>query len=74
MNNVEVPCEDITLCVKIANLMMKEVNCYPIFYHFDGKNYCRISAQIFNEIGDYQFAAEKFLEYLSKERNTMSNK
>ena len=38
--------------------------CFPIFYKFDGKIYCRISVQIYNELSGYEFMANKFLEYL----------
>lgn len=47
--------------------MMDEYNCYPIFYQFQGKVYCRISAQIFNELSDYVFAATTFLNLLKQE-------
>lgn len=48
LNNVEVPSNDIDLCVRIAKKMMDEYNCYPIFYKFANKVFCRISAQIYN--------------------------
>lgn len=67
MNNVEVPSKDINLCVQIAKKMMDECNCYPIFYQFQGKVYCRISAQIFNELSDYIFAATTFMTLLQQE-------
>lgn len=46
--------------------MLYEANCFPHFIAFDGKVYCRISTQIYNEISDFEFAATKFLEYLKK--------
>jgi hypothetical protein len=46
--NIEVPSNDLNLCASIATKMMEEVNCYPIIISFDGKVYCRISAQIYN--------------------------
>jgi hypothetical protein len=57
LNNIEVPSNDIQKCVSIANHMLNYYNCYPVVYEFDGKVYCRISAQIYNDITDFQFAA-----------------
>ena len=54
------------LCVEIAYEMMDEDNCFPIFFKFDNKCFTRISAQIFNELSDYEFMATKFLEKLTK--------
>jgi hypothetical protein len=48
MNNVEAPINDIDLCARISKKMLDEYNCYPIFYKFDNRVYCRISAQIYN--------------------------
>lgn len=53
MSNVEVPCDSIGTAVAIANQMLASDNCFPIFYEFDGKVWIRISAQIYNVIGDY---------------------
>lgn len=69
LNNVEVPSDDIDLCVKIAKQMLDKYNCYPIFYKFDGKIFCRISAQIYNELSDYEFAANTFLHLLQQHQN-----
>ncbi len=44
--------------------MMLNANCYPIMYKFDNKIYTRISAQIYNELSDYEFMAKKFKELL----------
>lgn len=46
--------------------MLYEVNCFPHFTSFNGKVYCRLSGQIYNDISDYEFAATKFMEYLAK--------
>jgi hypothetical protein len=46
--------------------MLYEINCFPHFIAFDGKVYCRISTQIYNDLSDFEFAASKFLEYLKK--------
>jgi hypothetical protein len=64
LNNIEVPSKDIGRCVEICNTMLKLYNCYPVVFEFGGKVYCRISAQIYNDISDFQFAAEKFLDLL----------
>lgn len=64
LNNIEVPSKDTSKCVEICNTMLKLYNCYPVVYEFAGKIYCRISAQIYNDITDYEFAANKFLDLL----------
>lgn len=64
MINVLAPSNDYALCHKLAMDMLYEVNCFPHFFAFDGKVYCRLSAQIYNELSDYEFAASKFKEYL----------
>jgi hypothetical protein len=69
MISVQVPSNDLTLCQKLAMDMLYEANCFIPFFSFDGKVYCRISAQIYNEISDYEFGAVKFLEYLKKSTN-----
>jgi hypothetical protein len=53
LNNVEVPSKDIAKCVAISRQMLELYNCYPVVYEFDGKVFCRISAQIYNDISDY---------------------
>lgn len=58
------PCNDIDLCVNIAKKMLDQYNYYPIFYKLNNKVFCRISAQIYNELSDYIFAANKFLTLL----------
>jgi len=40
---------------------MDTCNTYLVLFSFDGKIYTRISAQIYNDITDYQFVANKFL-------------
>ena len=67
LNNVEVPSTDIDLCQRIAKRMLDEYNCYPALFKFQGKVYCRISAQIFNELSDYVYAANIFLALLKEE-------
>ena len=48
--------------------MMENDNCYPIMFAFDKKVYCRISAQIYNEMSDYEFMAEKFKNHLNSKK------
>jgi hypothetical protein len=66
MISIQAPSSDHALCHRIAMDMLYEVNCFPHFIAFDGKVYCRISTQIYNELADFEFAASKFLEYLKK--------
>ena len=69
MVNVRIPC-DVRVCNKdFLNNVTKETlikyNTYIMSYVFsNGKAYVRLSANIYNEISDYIFAAGKFLEVL----------
>lgn len=71
LNNVEVPCDDISLCLKIADKMQYEYNCYPVFYKFDNKVFIRISVQLYNELSDYVYAANLFLQLLNAAQEEM---
>lgn len=66
MNNIQIPSKDIAICEKVQTQLMEKYNTYLVIYSFDGKIYTRISAQIYNEISDYQFVAQKFLEIIAK--------
>ena len=64
--NVEVPCDDPAIASAISMEMLKKDNCFPVFFQFDGKIWTRISAQLYNEISDYEFMANTVLAYLAK--------
>jgi len=49
-------------------------NCFPAFFQFDGKIYWRISAQLYNEISDYEFAAKTILRYLELSKKQIVKK
>lgn len=63
---VEVPSTNAELCSAISMAMMDEDNCFLAMLSFQGKVYCRFSAQIYNEMSDYEFAATRFLQRLTK--------
>ena len=46
--------------------MLKKDNCFPVFFQFDGKIWTRISAQLYNDLSDYEFMARTVLTYLQK--------
>lgn len=71
LNNVEVPCDDLTLCLKIRDQMFNDHNCYPVFYEFDNKIFIRITAQVYNELSDYVYAANLFLQLLKAAQEEM---
>lgn len=71
LNNVEVPCDDFDLCTKIGNQMLFEYNVYPFLYKFDNKIFMRISAQIYNELSDYAYTANLFLQLLKSAQEEM---
>lgn len=45
---IQAPSNDYALCHRLAMDMLYEDNCFPHFTSFDGKVYCRLSAQIYN--------------------------
>lgn len=67
INNVEVPTDGHSYdkCVRLAFYMLQWENCFPVLYEMDGKVYIRISVQIFNEIGDYEWSAKRIREVLN---------
>lgn len=50
----------------ISMEMLKKDNCFPVFFQFDGKIWTRISAQLYNDLSDYEFMARTVLTYLQK--------
>lgn len=74
MVNVRVPCEDTVLIEKIVKQALFEYNTYiPCFKFNNGKIYARFSAQIYNEISDYLYAANVFKKLIEKETKVKSN-
>jgi hypothetical protein len=69
-----VPCSDSDLLSKIAFEMLEVDNCFPVFFKFDGKFFTRLSAQIYNEMSDYEFMANTFLSYLKGIKKLRSEK
>jgi hercynylcysteine S-oxide lyase len=69
MVNVRVPCDDPDLIEKIVKEALFEYNTYiPCFKFNNGKIYARFSAQIYNEISDYLYAANIFKKLFLRER------
>lgn len=76
MNNIELP-SIIDSLDKMNNLYQKLINEHNIFlpmFQFDNKFYCRISAQIYMELSDYQTVANIVLEIISKKQNSTFSK
>jgi hypothetical protein len=71
---VEVPCDDPNVVGPISMEMLKQENCFPVFFQFDGKIWTRIAAQLYNDITDYEFMAKTFLIYLKKHQQKEVNK
>lgn len=69
--NVEVPCNDPSVASAISMEMLKKDNCFPVFFQFDGKIWTRISAQLYNDLSDYEFMARTVLTYLQKWGNQL---
>ncbi|CAF3301944.1 unnamed protein product, partial [Rotaria sp. Silwood2] len=73
MNNIELP-SFINTVDKLNILYQTLVNQYNIFlpmFQFDNKFYCRISAQIYMELSDYQTIGKIVLDSISN--TTLSN-
>lgn len=66
MVSVILPTDDIELAVRMKDELLYQHNMNFLVNKFDGKIYCRISAQIYNELEDYRKVAELFLELLNK--------
>ena len=67
MLNVRLPTDDLALANKIQRQMLLEDGTYLVVFRFDGKCFTRLSAQIYNSLADYEYAAYKFLERLNAE-------
>jgi selenocysteine lyase/cysteine desulfurase len=65
MVNVEVPSSDGPKLDAISKKMMREHRAYVHFFEFDGKWYARFSANVYNELEDYEKVATKILELLN---------
>ena len=64
--NIEAPIDDPSVASAISMEMLKKDNCFPVFFQFDGKIWTRISAQLYNDLSDYEFMARTVLTYLQK--------
>jgi selenocysteine lyase/cysteine desulfurase len=66
MVNVRIPCGDEKTILNAVKRLYLEYNIYILTFKFNnGKYYARFSAQIFNEIEDYNYAAKIFLKLLN---------
>jgi selenocysteine lyase/cysteine desulfurase len=68
MVNVRVPSTNGTLLQNFSRMILERYNTYVPFYALENTNlwYCRVSAQIFNEISDFQYFGNAVLEMLRK--------
>jgi len=63
MANVRIPFNDEQLLRKAVDVCLTQHNTFIVVYkHNDGNFYTRMSAQIYNELSDYTYAAEKYLQ------------
>ncbi len=67
--NVKFPTDNATLASQVVNTLFDgEQNggryTYLVVYQFEEKMWARFSCQIFNELGDYQWVAQRTLEIL----------
>ena len=66
INNIRMPIDNADLLQKAVNNTLFEDNTYVTNIEFDGHFYMRISCQIYNELNDYKYAANKFMKQLAK--------
>ena len=65
--NVRIPCNDEQLLLKANYIALYEHNVFVVVFKFnDGNFYTRLSAQIYNELSDYVYAAETFLKIIDQ--------
>lgn len=64
MVSVILPTKDLKIAEQILDELFTNHNTYFSVAQFDGKVYCRICGQIYNEIEDYRKTAELFLSLL----------
>ena len=64
--NVRIPCNDEQILNKANYKALYEHNVYVVVFKYnDGNFYTRLSAQIYNELSDYVYAAETFLKIIN---------
>jgi len=64
MINILMPLQDEEKINKMFKYIYDKYNTMFLAFKFGGKFYCRVSAQIINEIEDYRIAAEALLDYI----------
>lgn len=67
MNNIELPLfiQTIDQMNNLYQKLINETNIFLPMFEFDGKFYCRISAQIYMELNDYQHVAHIVLNMMT---------
>jgi len=74
MVNVRIPISDDAILAKAVYKCLYEHNTFVVVYkHNDGNSYTRMSAQIYNEISDYTYAAETFLKVINELKASKEN-
>jgi len=75
MINIRIPCQDKDILDKAVYKCLYEHNTYIVSYkHNDGNFYTRMSAQIYNELSDYTYAAETFLKVIEELKQLKQSK
>ncbi len=68
--NIEMPTNNYTKCQMLQDQIYQNVDknkyySYIFIYQYENKCYIRLSCQIFNELSDYQWVAQRILHLLS---------
>jgi len=69
MVNVRLPTQNATEIANIQSILYYKYITYLVTYSFENVWYCRISAQIFLELSDFQWIAYSFLEVMEQLRS-----
>jgi len=61
--NIKLPFSDsLDFWTKVQSIVLEKYRSYVVVFEFEGKMYCRISAQIYNSLEDYQRIGKVFYE------------
>lgn len=64
--NIRIPTTNSTLAEKLPQLLLENYNTWVPVYLCQGRYYTRISAQIYNELSDYEYLGRAILNLIKQ--------